>query len=756
MPIFQLPAVVLFLKHNRHIATVANDYPTRTVWSTVRHTSFQRLHEKLTAEAPYTALPFDVKFQVLRFARNGVLAPKKVVDMLPTITLLAANHDVSVIIESLRHLYQGLEPIGPHSEAENYAVESITNNLLDFAQKHGNSRSQNLYALANRHSHIVLVHRLTVTVAGLYLEGPEPEVSNRVLRKYKDHPDHFVRVTFADEDDLGDFGHIHTAARCAARIGQAFTDTTGTVEVEAEMQMGIRDVERNGRCFSDGCGKISLELLKKVWLLYGLGNPVVLQIRQAGIKGVVSLDSRLLEDQFCKVVMQHADHTLWCSTVSSSFLAFLPLRLEDLGVPLESFMTLQDEEVERLRMMTTNTFNASLLLGGTQTSKAAKLSGFLEMLADIGLEYHDDSFLRGVVEMAVLTKLRKLKYRARIPVWNAVTLYGIMDETEYLKEGQIYAVTQSSLNERREVLTRNKVIITRSPALHPGDIRIVEAIDVPENSPLEHLRNCVVFSQHGNCDLPSQLSGGDLDGDKFNVIFEPLLMPQRDISPPAAYPRLPDRDLGREVTIQDMSSFFVEFMKIDHLGTICHRHLQIADQKPNGVFDPDCITLASMASAAVDYSKTGVSVSLDLAPRAPSAKPDFMAPSPRVILEADGFASLEDIAQREEEDDTDPIADLDDLRTVRYYRSEKALGHLYRAIDEQEYLASLQDATKPEPDQDYTVLPALWAYIHHYTKGIQWEHHLDLARQIRDGYEHTLLQFLHSFSINPLRRLAIP
>lgn len=317
--------------------------------------------------------------------------------------------------------------------------------------------------------------------------------------------------------DLGDFGHIRVPARCAARIGQAFTDTTGTVEVEAGMHI-IRDVERNGRCFSDGCGTISLGLLRKVWRVYGSRRtlkPVILQIRFAGAKGVVSLDSRLVEDQFnirpsmekftgSSSVTLEVCGAAWRPYPMVLNRQFIKI-LEDLSVPLESFMTLQDKAMEKLRMMTTNTFNASFLLNDTQTSKAARLPSLLEMLSDIGLEYHDDSFLRGVVEMAVITKLREIKYRGRIPVENGITLYGIMDETGYLKEGQIYVVTQSSLDEPREVLTGGKVIITRSPALHPGDIRTVEAIDVPENSPLNYLRNCVVFSQHGHRDLPSKL-----------------------------------------------------------------------------------------------------------------------------------------------------------------------------------------------------------------------------------------------------------
>lgn len=36
----------------------------------------------------------------------------------------------------------------------------------------------------------------------MILTGPEPDVSNRVLRWYRDHQDHFVRITLADEDKM--------------------------------------------------------------------------------------------------------------------------------------------------------------------------------------------------------------------------------------------------------------------------------------------------------------------------------------------------------------------------------------------------------------------------------------------------------------------------------------------------------------------------------------------------------------------------
>lgn len=144
--------------------------------------------------------------------------------------------------------------------------------------------------------------------------------------------------------------------------------------------------------------------------------------------------------------------------------------------------------------------------------------------------------------------------------------------------------------------------------MHPGDIQVVRAVDVPSDSPLNALSNCVVFSQHGSRDLPSQLSGGDLDGDLYNVIYDPGLLPK--VTYPAAdYPRVEPIDIGRQVTAKDMTDFFVTFMETDQLGNICNIHQQLADQMAIGTLHKDCIKLAGMASTAVDYSKTGIPVS---------------------------------------------------------------------------------------------------------------------------------------------------
>jgi len=79
--------------------------------------------------------------------------------------------------------------------------------------------------------------------------------------------------------------------------------------------------------------------------------------------------------------------------------------------------------------------------------------------------------------------------------------------------------------------------------------------------------------------------------------------------PPADYPRLPPIDIGRPVTENDITEFFIQFMETDQLGRIAVLHRILADQNEDGTLHPDCITLAEMHSTAVDFSKTGIPVS---------------------------------------------------------------------------------------------------------------------------------------------------
>jgi len=94
---------------------------------------------------------------------------------------------------------------------------------------------------------------------------------------------------------LGDFSHIRSPAKCAARIGQAFTDTSTWFPLQPGALAWKKDVTHpiTGRVFSDGCGTISEELVEHIWDKYERLEmrlkPVIFQIRYQGNFAVICL-----------------------------------------------------------------------------------------------------------------------------------------------------------------------------------------------------------------------------------------------------------------------------------------------------------------------------------------------------------------------------------------------------------------------------------------------------------------------------------
>lgn len=296
--------------------------------------------------------------------------------------------------------------------------------------------------------------------------------------------------------------------------------------------------------------------------------------------------------------------------------------LEDMGCTSAWFFNMQNMELLRLRKVTADAYNVAKFLKHQNVGETMRLHRMISLCENMGVDYRKDKFLRSVVEAMVLRELRLLKHKARIPVRKGITLFGIMDETGFLKENEVYVTFDTKGDRFEEPPGPGPVIVTRSPALHPGDIQLPRNVIPPPGSPLRELSNVIIFSRHGQRDLPSQLSGGDLDGDIFNIIWDEGVLPRGRFEP-ADYPRVAPVDLGREVTTEDMTNFFIDFMKLDHLGVIATRHMILADQKDEGTLHPDCLKLAELHSTAVDFSKTGVGVNLMELPRANKYRPDL-------------------------------------------------------------------------------------------------------------------------------------
>ncbi|KAI0537726.1 RNA dependent RNA polymerase-domain-containing protein [Xylaria digitata] len=492
--------------------------------------------------------------------------------------------------------------------------------------------------------------------------------------------------------ELGNFQGIRSPARWFA-----FSETPIAVDLE-ELNTRIElisDVKSQdgSRIFSDGVGTISRELLEAIHdkTTRKSGTATCVQIRWAGAKGMLSLDDTLegcvmrVRESMLKFESPDKQNLEICDVANKPIPLVLNRQmikiLEDMEVPESWFFKAQNRELNRLRKITAVTDNTVVFLKRQKIAEQMGFHQFIRRLQKLGLDYKKDAFLCSVVEAVVLREVRLLKHKSRIPVEQGVTLFGVMDEFEYLGDEEVFITFDKRQGSSYPNLHNCLVIVTRSPALHPGDIQVRRAVLPPPGHPLCSLSNCIVFSQKGKRDLPSQLSGGDLDGDIYNVIWDPIAVEGCRLEfEPADYPRVVPLDIGRNVRTEDMTEFFVKFMATDQLGLIAVRHVILADIHDAGTVHDECKLLAEMHSTAVDYSKTGIPVNMNkmTSMKRTRYRPDFLAPAPPANIVDKSEIQFEPpvapSAEEDEDDDTGP--------KHQFYISDKVLGKLYRAIDE--------------------------------------------------------------------------
>ncbi|KAL3746581.1 hypothetical protein ACJRO7_015528 [Eucalyptus globulus] len=114
-------------------------------------------------------------------------------------------------------------------------------------------------------------------------------------------------------------------------------------------------------------------------------------------------------------------------------------------------------------------------------------------------------------------------------------------ENCFIKYGSRFSETKKN---RRGI--KGYVVVAKNPCLHPGDVRILEAVDAPE---LHHLYDCLVFPQNGERPHANEASGSDLDGDLYFVTGEENLVPPSKKSwTPMQYESGEEKKLPRDVT----------------------------------------------------------------------------------------------------------------------------------------------------------------------------------------------------------------
>ena len=310
-------------------------------------------------------IPYQLKYQLQMLVWNGILSPDKVTCLISTVVHFNRRVGVDLAVQCIQQLARKVQYAGPEADQAEFELNMLAKFILDFADM-GRQDGNYLPYTRETHPNGTWIHRATVTPLGIYLFGPFWESKNRILRRYPDHTDYFMRVEFMEETGdpvrmeqdvsldeifqqrfrtvlhngfiigdrhfeflgfshsslrsqscwfmapfltetgepldarsiirtLGDFSHIRSPAKCAARIGQALSETVPSVDVELGVVEVVDDIERADRVFSDGVGTVSRSLIEKIWEKYAVRakvKPTVIQIRFAGKQEPSQTNSR--------------------------------------------------------------------------------------------------------------------------------------------------------------------------------------------------------------------------------------------------------------------------------------------------------------------------------------------------------------------------------------------------------------------------------------------------------------------------------
>ncbi|XP_022778050.1 uncharacterized protein LOC111319571, partial [Stylophora pistillata] len=460
---------------------------------------------------------------------------------------------------------------------------------------------------------------------GLVVGGQRFQFLGSSNSQLRNHSCWFVGPSSLPDDIrrwMGDFTNIKCVASYMARMGQCFStslDAVGFATSEDTYHEEEDDVKTaDGEyCFSDGVGKISEELAAEVVRQIGKPfKPSAFQVRFAGYKGVLALDPRLPGKQaIFRESMSKFDsfhRRLEVLQTSRPQVVFLNhqviMLLSNLGVPDEVFIKLQNDMLDKLAGMLVNERDAIQLLGS-----GAKVGVSYHNVSNAGIPLTTEPFFKSLLVAMYRNHMHELLSRARIllPPAEARLMMGVMDELGVLKPGQVFV--QYSAVETREdrddefdknkkIVLSGPVVVTRNPCLHPGDVRQLEAVDVPG---LFHLVDCIVFPSRGSRTHPNEMAGGDLDGDLYFVCWNKDLLPRKPNYPPMDYPSLPKLEQTEPIATRDMTKFVVDYIRSDQLGVIDNAHKALADIEKDGVRSKKCLFLAKLHSLAVDAPKTG-------------------------------------------------------------------------------------------------------------------------------------------------------
>ena len=180
------------------------------------------------------------------------------------------------------------------------------------------------------------------------------------------------------------------------------------------------------------------------------------------------------------------------------------LLLHSLGIETAAFVEKQSQYFKFLEQSRTDPRCAFRLLSSLGLASAAE-----HLLID-GMETVAPTVRKTIAQEYTKMVNKRDEQKTRILIPKSRLLFGICDPYGLLKADECFLrVTLEEVGAPLTIVGLN-VLVSRNPCLHPGDLRKLKAVNVPE---LSHLTDCIVFSTMGKRPTADLMSGGDLDGD---------------------------------------------------------------------------------------------------------------------------------------------------------------------------------------------------------------------------------------------------
>ena len=501
-------------------------------------------------------------------------------------------------------------------------------------------------------------------------------------------------------EEMGNFKQEQNKYKNASRRGQCASSTTPINFLPKENIIEIPDIKSsdNKYIYTDGIGTISYNLAMKC--VEKIGNNKfsycsAFQIRLLGIKGVVAVDPNLADkDIICirpsmkkyesennelGIIKASGYSTGYLNRQIISLLNGLGVRnnifISMIKVSLKEYQTIL-KYIRNKNVDLASYFRANKDVYNEVLSKCFYFKSVVDYyLFKRNQRYlPNEPFIQKILLNCLSIKIRDLKSKGKIMDNQSASLMGVIDETKTLKHNEVYVriIKPYAKKEEQDFTLQGDVYVTKNPCLHPGDIKILKAVNnekVKQN--LSHMINVIVFSaledEKDTRPIQNQISGGDLDGDIYYVSWNKDIIDgivKRNV-PSQEDPKYPQQNNNKEVnnnkimnntiSMNDVILSHINTMKNDLVPLISNLYLAHADNDLiHGPFNEKCKMLSDLFIIAIDSQKNGKFISQEILSEQKlllNTYPDF--------LETDSYKS---------------------------YKSPGILGILYRLCNEKEFL----------------------------------------------------------------------